>query len=117
MLSICRKKELMGKGEILAILQIGGEFTTDADGHMSYSGGEAHAMPVKSEWTFRAFKQEVSSTLNNLKADNFAFKYFLPKNDKTLISISNDKDLRRMVQFRVESTSTDIYIMKKADNR
>jgi zinc finger SWIM domain-containing protein 3 len=56
MLSLCRRKELMGKGEILAILQIGGEFTTDADGHMPYSGGEAHAMPVKSDWTFSAFK-------------------------------------------------------------
>jgi zinc finger SWIM domain-containing protein 3 len=62
-------------------------------------------------------KQELSSTLNNLKVDHFAFKYFLPKNDKTLISISNDKDLRHMVEFHAESASTDIYIMKNADNR
>lgn len=107
----------MGKGQILAVLQIGGEFTTDEDGHMSYSGGEAHAMHVQSDWTFSAFKQEISSTLNNLKLDQFAFKYFLPKNDKTLISISNDKDLRRMVEFHAESDSTYIYVMKKADNR
>lgn len=107
----------MVKGQILAVLQIGGEFTTDEDGHMSYSGGEAHAMHVQSDWTFSAFKQEISSTLNNLKPDQFAFKYFLPKNDKTLISISNDKDLRRMVEFHAESDSTYIYVMKKADNR
>ncbi|TVU08233.1 hypothetical protein EJB05_41630, partial [Eragrostis curvula] len=112
-----RKKKLMGKGEIVAVLQIGGEFTTDAEGHMSYSGGEAHAMLVKSDWTFSAFKQEISSTLNNLKVDQFAFKYFLPKNDKTLISISNDKDLRRMVEFHAESATTYIYVMKKVDNR
>jgi len=107
----------MGKEQIVAVLQIGGEFTTDADGHMSYSGGEAHAMLVQSDWTFSAFKQEISSTLNNLKLDQFAFKYFLPKNDKTLISISNDKDLRRMVEFHAESETTYIYVMKKSDNR
>ncbi|CAN6177462.1 unnamed protein product [Urochloa humidicola] len=107
----------MGKVQIVAVLQIGGEFTTDADGHMSYSGGEAHAMLVQSDWTFSAFKQEISSTLDNLKLDQYAFKYFLPKNDKTLISISNDKDLRRMVEFHAESETTYIYVMKKADNR
>ncbi|CAL5039499.1 unnamed protein product [Urochloa decumbens] len=107
----------MGKGQIVAVLQIGGEFSTDADGHMSYSGGEAHAMLVQSDWTFNAFKQEISSTLNNLKLDQYAFKYFLPKNDKTLISISNDKDLLRMVEFHAESETTYIYVMKKADNR
>jgi len=107
----------MGKEQIVAVLQIGGEFTTDADGHMSYSGGEAHAMLVQSDWTFSTFKQEISSTLNNLKLDQFAFKYFLPKNDKTLISISNDKDLRRMVEFHAESETTYIYVMKKSDNR
>lgn len=107
----------MAKGQIVAVLQIGGEFTTDADGHMSYSGGEAHAMFVQSDWTFSEFKKEISSTLNNLKLDQFAFKYFLPKNDKTLISISNDKDLWRMVEFHAESETTDIYVMKKTDNR
>lgn len=107
----------MGKGQIVAVLQLGGEFTTDADGHMSYSGGEAHAMLVKSDWTFDAFKHEISSTLNNLKIDQFLFKYFLPKNSKTLISISNDKDLRRMVEFHAESETTYIYVMKKVDNR
>jgi hypothetical protein len=116
-LSPCRKLKHMGKEQIVAVLQIGGEFTTDADGHMSYSGGEAHAMFVQSDWTFSAFKQEISSTLNNLKLDQFTFKYFLPKNDKTLISISNDKDLRRMVEFHAESETTYIYVMKKADNR
>ncbi|KAL6888818.1 hypothetical protein ACP4OV_009844 [Aristida adscensionis] len=107
----------MGRGQILAVLQVGGEFTTDDDGRMSYYGGEAHAMPVKSDWTFRTFKHEISSTLNNLKLDSFVFKYFLPRNNKTLISISNDKDLRRMVEFHAESETTYIYVIKKADNR
>uniref|UniRef100_A0A8R7V619 PB1 domain-containing protein n=1 Tax=Triticum urartu TaxID=4572 RepID=A0A8R7V619_TRIUA len=106
----------MGTGQIVAVLQIGGEFTTDADGLMSYSGGEAHAMLVKSDWTFSAFKHEISSTLNNLKVDQFLFKYFLPKNNRTLISISNDKDLHRMVEFHAESETTYIYVIKKVDN-
>jgi hypothetical protein len=74
-------------------------------------------MHVKSDWTFKMFKHEISSTLNNLKLDTYVFKYFLPRNDKTLISISNDKDLRRMVDFHAESETTYIYVMKKADNR
>ncbi|CAN6237404.1 unnamed protein product [Urochloa humidicola] len=107
----------MGRGQIVAVLQVGGEFSTDDDGRMSYYGGEAHAMHVKSDWTFKMFKHEISSTLNNLKLDSYVFKYFLPRNDKTLISISNDKDLRRMVDFHAESETTYIYVMKKADNR
>uniref|UniRef100_A0ACD6AFZ9 Uncharacterized protein n=1 Tax=Avena sativa TaxID=4498 RepID=A0ACD6AFZ9_AVESA len=107
----------MGKGQIVAVLQLGGEFTTDADGNMSHSGGEAHAMLVKSDWTFSAFKQEISSTLNNLKVDQFSFKYFLPRNNRTLISISNDKDLHRMVEFHAESETTYIYVIKKVDSR
>ncbi|XP_044431234.1 uncharacterized protein [Triticum aestivum] len=106
----------MGTGQIVAVLQIGGEFTTDADGLMSYSGGEAHAMLIKSDWTFSAFKHEISSTLNNLKVDQFLFKYFLPKNNRTLISISNDKDLRRMVEFHAESETTYVYVIQKVDN-
>jgi hypothetical protein len=34
-----------------------------------------------------------------------------------LISISNDKDLRRMVEFHAESETTYIYVIKKVDNR
>jgi hypothetical protein len=45
------------------------------------------------------------------------FKYFLPRNNRTLISISNDKDLRRMVEFHAESETTYIYVIKKVDNR
>jgi zinc finger SWIM domain-containing protein 3 len=107
----------MGSKQIVAVLQVGGEFKTDDDGQMSYSGGEAHAMHVKSDWTFKTFKHEISSTLNNLKLDSYVFKYFLPRNNKTLISISNDKDLKRMVEFHAESETTYIYVMKKADNR
>ncbi|XP_006646999.1 uncharacterized protein LOC102720397 [Oryza brachyantha] len=107
----------MGSKQIVAVLQIGGEFKTDEDGQMSYSGGEAHAMHVKSGWTFKTFKHEISSTLNNLKLDAYVFKYFLPRNNKTLISISNDKDLKRMVEFHAESETTYIYVMKKTDNR
>ncbi|KAL5211746.1 hypothetical protein ABZP36_022593 [Zizania latifolia] len=107
----------MGSKQIVAVLQVGGEFKTDDEGQMSYSGGEAHAMHVKSGWTFKAFKHEISSTLNNLKLDSYVFKYFLPKNNKTLISISNDKDLKRMVEFHAESETTYIYVMKKVDSR
>uniref|UniRef100_A0A453NNT3 SWIM-type domain-containing protein n=1 Tax=Aegilops tauschii subsp. strangulata TaxID=200361 RepID=A0A453NNT3_AEGTS len=64
----------MGSRQIVAVLQLGGVFTTDDDGHMTYSGGEAHAMLVKS-------------------------------------------DLKRMVEFHADSETTDIYVIKKVDNR
>ncbi|CAL9178687.1 unnamed protein product [Musa hybrid cultivar] len=106
----------MGRGKILAICQSGGGFVTNNDGTLSYSGGEAHAIDVDSEMSLYDLKSEISSMFN-INAELFSIKYFLPRNKRTLITISNDKDLRRMVNFNANSDTTDIYILKKAENR
>ncbi|WOL00644.1 hypothetical protein Cni_G09357 [Canna indica] len=106
----------MSSGKILAICQSDGEFVTDPDGSMSYCGGEAHAIDIDSEMTFNDLATELS-TMFNCNADAFSIKYFLPRNKRTLITISNDKDLRRMVNFHTGSDTTDIYVLKKAESR
>ncbi|THU58881.1 hypothetical protein C4D60_Mb03t19150 [Musa balbisiana] len=46
-----------------------------------------------------------------------AASYFLPRNKQTLITISNDKDLQRMVDFHADSDTTDIFVTKKVESR
>lgn len=106
----------MVRGKVLAICQSGGEFVIGRDGSMSYSGGEAHAVEVTSDMKLNDFKVEISSMFNCI-GDTFTIKYFLPSNRKTLITISNDKDLQRMVDFSASSNTTDVYILKKVEHR
>lgn len=106
----------MARGKILAICQSGGEFVTNSDGSMSYSGGEAHAIDIDREMTLHDLKSEIS-VMFNCDVDSFSIKYFLPNNRRTLITVSNDKDLNRMVDFHVDSETTDIYVLKKVENR
>lgn len=106
----------MARGKVLAICQSGGEFVIGRDGSMSYSGGEAHAVEVTSDMKLNDFKAEISCMFN-CRADTFIIKYFLPSNRKTLITISNDKDLQRMVDFSASSNTTDVYILKKVEHR
>ncbi|ONK76627.1 uncharacterized protein A4U43_C03F30310 [Asparagus officinalis] len=101
-------------GKILAIFQMGGQFTTDSDGSMSYSGGDAHAFDIKSDMTFDSLLSEISE-LFHCDASMYTFKYFLPGNRRTLITISSDKDLSRMVDFHSDSLTTDVYLLKRTD--
>ncbi|KAL5703962.1 hypothetical protein ACHQM5_022450 [Ranunculus cassubicifolius] len=39
-----------------------------------------------------------------------SIKYFLAGNRKTLITVSNDKDLKRMISFNVDLTTVDVYV-------
>lgn len=111
-----RKLDQMAKRCILAICQAGGEFITNSDGSMSYSGGEAHAIDIERDMPLDDLKSEISSMFS-CNVDNLSIKYFLPNNKRTLITVSNDKDLRRMVDFHAGSDTTDIFIMKKVENR
>ncbi|WOL01873.1 hypothetical protein Cni_G10592 [Canna indica] len=106
----------MAGRQIVAICQSGGEFVRNNDGSMSYSGGEAHAIDIDSEMSLNDLKSEISSMFN-LDVDTFSIKYFLPRNKRTPITVSNDKDLRRMVQFHAKSDTTDIYILQNVENR
>ncbi|PKA63438.1 Protein FAR-RED impared response 1 [Apostasia shenzhenica] len=106
----------MVEGKIVAICQYGGEFVANFDGSLTYSGGEAHAVDVGQEMLFDEFRSEISSMFN-MDLTGTSIKYFLPNNRKTLITISNDKDLRRMIYFNENSTAAEVYIVNKFDQR
>ncbi|PKU65989.1 uncharacterized protein LOC110111951 [Dendrobium catenatum] len=106
----------MVEGKIVTICQYGGEFVTNSDGSLSYSGGEAHAIDVGPDMLFDEFNSEISSMFN-IDIACMSIKYFLPSNKKTLITISNDKDLRRMVHFNENATTAEVYILNKVDQR
>lgn len=95
---------------IIAICQSGGEFQTNEDGLLSYKGGDAHAMEIDGNMEFKDLKLEVAEMFN-FNQDTVAIKYFIPGNKKTLISISNEKDLKRMIKFHDDCGTAEIYVM------
>ncbi|RAL50087.1 hypothetical protein DM860_007761 [Cuscuta australis] len=97
---------------VIAICQLGGEFESDKEGLLSYKGGEAHAMEIDDQMKYEDFKAEVAEMFNSC-VNNMSIKYFLPGNKKTLITISNEKDLKRMIQFHCASESAEIYVMSE----
>ncbi|OMP09427.1 Phox/Bem1p [Corchorus olitorius] len=100
----------MATTKIIAICQSGGEFETHKDGSLSYTGGDAHAIDIDDQMKFNDFKVEVSEMFN-CSIDTMSIKYFLPGNKKTLITVSNDKDLKRMIKFHGDSLTADVYII------
>lgn len=102
--------QVMAAKKIIVICQSGGEFKIEKDGCLSYKGGDAHAIDIDDQMKFNEFKAEVAEMFS-LTVDSMSIKYFLPGNKKTLITISNDKDLQRMVKFHGDSCTVDIYIL------
>lgn len=98
--------------KIIAICQSGGEFLTEKDGTLSYRGGDAHAIDIDDQMTFNEFKTEVTEMFS-CSNDNMSIKYFLPGNKKTLITVSNDKDLKRMIKFHSDFATVDIYVIEE----
>ncbi|XP_008808995.2 uncharacterized protein LOC103720843 isoform X2 [Phoenix dactylifera] len=106
----------MVEGTVIAVCQFGGDFVSNDDGTISYSGGEAHAIDISRDMKFDDLKSELTSMFN-IDSSPLSIKYFLPGNQRTLITISSDKDLRRMVDFNMGSITTDLYISSKVDSR
>lgn len=100
----------MSTTKIIAICQCGGEFVTEKDGSLSYSGGDAHAIDLDDQTQFNDFKTEVAEMFN-CSITTMSIKYFLPGNKRTLITVSNDKDLKRMIKFHGNSVTADVYII------
>lgn len=100
----------MAEKKIIVICQSGGEFLSQKDGMLMYTGGDAHAIDIDDQMTFNEFKIEVAEMFN-CSIDNMSIKYFLPGNKKILITISNDKDLKRMVKFHGESSTADVFVI------
>ncbi|KAI3730197.1 hypothetical protein L6452_18874 [Arctium lappa] len=106
----------MSAKKIIAICQSGGEFQTENDGSMSYSGGEAYAVDLDTETQVIDFKQDLAETFG-YSVDNMLIKYFLPGNRKTLIMISKDKDLKRMINFFSDADQVDVFVMPQEGSR
>lgn len=100
----------MAGKKIIAICLSGGQFEADKDGFLQYHGGDAHAIEVDEGTKFGDFKAEVAEMFN-FSINSMSIKYFLPGNKKTLITISNDKDLQRMIKFLGNFDNVDIYVM------
>ncbi|KAF7153246.1 hypothetical protein RHSIM_Rhsim01G0059300 [Rhododendron simsii] len=100
----------MGKGKLILICQCGGEFVKNDDGSLKYAGGEAQAVNVNFETLFDDLKLKVAEVCN-LEYKSVSIKYFLPGNTRTLISLANDKDLKRMLDFHGNSVTADVFVM------
>lgn len=102
----------MAMKKVIAICQSGGDFVTNKDGSLSYTGGDAYAIDIDEQTQLQDFKNEIAEMFG-CNADNMTIKYFLPGNKKTLITISKDKDLQRMVSFVGDSGSVDVFILSE----
>lgn len=96
--------------KVIAICQSRGNFELREGGLLSYSGGEAYAVDLDQQTQLSEFKQEIAETFK-YSADDMLIKYFLPGNRKTLITISKDKDLQRMVNFYGNFDQVEVFIM------
>lgn len=98
--------------KVIAICQSRGNFELGEDGLLSYNGGEAYAVNLDKQTQLSEFKQEIAETFK-YSADDMLIKYFLPGNRKTLITISKDKDLQRMVNFYRNFDQVEVFILTK----
>ncbi|KDP28332.1 hypothetical protein JCGZ_14103 [Jatropha curcas] len=97
-------------GKLIVVCQSRGKFNTASDGSLSYTGGEAHAISVSRESKFDELKSEMAE-MWNYDPNSLTIKYFLPNNKQTLITISSDKDIQRMIDFHEESKTVDVYVL------
>ncbi|XP_057812344.1 uncharacterized protein LOC131026495 [Salvia miltiorrhiza] len=99
----------MAKGKLILICQSGGEFITKDDGTLSYEGSEANAVNINHETLFDDLKLKLAE-MCNLDQNTISIKYFLPGNRRNLITLRNDKDLKRMIDYHGNSVTADIFV-------
>ncbi|XP_057724376.1 uncharacterized protein LOC130940287 isoform X1 [Arachis stenosperma] len=102
----------MATKRVITIVQSGGEFVADKDGSLSYNGGDAYAIDIDHQTKLADFKSEIAEMFN-CNANTMIIKYFLPGNNRTLITVSKDKDLQRMVSFAGEATTVDVFVISE----
>ncbi|KAH7853665.1 hypothetical protein Vadar_005234 [Vaccinium darrowii] len=102
----------MVKGKLILICQSGGELVKNDDGTLTYAGGEAQAVNVNSETVFNDLKLKLAE-MCNLDYETVSIKYFLPGNTRTVITLANDKDLRRMLDFHGNSVTAEVFVKGK----
>lgn len=99
----------MVKGKLILICQSGGELVKTDDGSLTYAGGEAQAVNVSCETLFNDLKLKLAE-MCNLEYETVSIKYFLPGNTRTVITLANDKDLKRMLDFHKDSVTADVFV-------
>lgn len=102
----------MAKRKLILICQSGGEFVTKGDGSMSYEKGDANAVNITHETIFDDLKLKLAE-MCNLDQKTISVKYFLPGNRRNLITLRNDKDLKRMIDFHGNSVTADVFLSGK----
>ncbi|CAK9135635.1 unnamed protein product [Ilex paraguariensis] len=105
----------MATKRIIAICMSGGEFATDNDGGLlSYKGGDAYAMDLDQDTKLKDLKEELAETFN-CSVNRMLIKYFLPgkSNKRTLITISKDKDLKRLVNIFEDKDQVEFFVMEE----
>ncbi|KAF2317120.1 hypothetical protein GH714_011951 [Hevea brasiliensis] len=100
----------MPRKKLILICQFGGEFVTSDDGCLTYTGGEAQALDINHETIFHDLRLEMAKMFN-LEYKSLSIKYFLPGNRQTLITLANDKDLKRMYDFHGDSVTADVFVL------
>nr|XP_043624570.1 uncharacterized protein LOC122596113 [Erigeron canadensis] len=100
----------MAKGKLILICQAGGAFVTNDDGTMTYNGGEANAANVTSETPFNDLKLNLAETCD-INQETVSVKYFLPGNKRNLITVKNDKDVKRMIDFHGDALTAEVFVM------
>ncbi|CAN1160249.1 Protein FAR1-RELATED SEQUENCE 4 [Linum perenne] len=96
--------------KLIVICQSRGKFVLTDDGGLSYSGGEAHALSISRESKFDNFRAEMAEFWK-YDPNAITVKYFVPHNNKTLITVSSDKDLQRLLDFHEDSSTVDAYVL------
>nr|GMD32821.1 uncharacterized protein LOC109167005 [Ipomoea batatas] len=99
----------MVKGKLILICQSGGSFATNGDGSLTYTGGEANAMNITPETVFDDLKLKLAEVCD-LDQLSVSVKYFLPGNNRTLINLKSDRDLKRMLDFHANSVTAEVFV-------
>ncbi|XP_065859865.1 uncharacterized protein [Euphorbia lathyris] len=100
----------MPADKLIVICQSGGKFISTSDGSLSYTGGEAHAISINRDSKFNELKSEIAE-MWSYNHDEFTIRYFVPGNRHTLITISSEKDIQRMIDFHEGSLTVDIFVV------
>lgn len=100
----------MATKKVIAICQAGGQFVTNKDGLLVYTNGDAYAIDIDHDTSLSDFRSELAENFG-FSWETMTLKYFLPGNRKTLITISKDKDFKRMVSFSVDAPNVEVFVL------
>lgn len=109
----------MATKKVIAICKAGGQFVTKKDGSLAYTNGDAngdaYAIDIDHNTCMTDFMSELAEKFE-FSWDTMTLKYFLPGNKKTLITISKDKDFKRMISFSADAPNVEVFVLPKEAN-